>query len=95
MAFVSFQGSNPLFDPDGSGLGRLRFEASEIALPLLDHPGGRDLLRGYAILLDLWLLEDWLAHPDGEGPLETWQPYRMLLSQESGNNGYLTPLMDD
>jgi hypothetical protein len=47
-----------------------------------------DLLRGYAILLELWMLEDWLAHPEGEGPLEGWDPYRRLASLANGKGGF-------
>lgn len=40
-----------------------------------------------------WLLEDWLAHPEGEGPLETWLPYRTLLSLADGNGVYLKTIL--
>jgi scyllo-inosamine 4-kinase len=84
---------HPPGSPAFRGQELLRSTVAELALPLLDHPGGPDLLAGYAILLELWLLEDWLAHPEGEGPLETWQPYRMLLSLADGQGGYLAPLL--
>jgi len=93
MAFAPSEWPDPLPDPDGAGLQSLRAAVAELALPLLDHPGGCHLLLGYAILLELWLLETWLAHPEGEGPLETWQPYRMLLSLTDGQGGYLAPLL--
>lgn len=66
---------------------------SEMARPVLAHPGGPDLLLGYAVLLELWMLEDWLAHPEGEGPLEQWQPYRALLSLADGRGGYIAPVL--
>ena len=64
----------------------------ELALPLLTQSGDFDLLMGYAILLELWLLELWLAHPEGEGPLEQWEPLRRLRSLADGKGGYLAPL---
>jgi hypothetical protein len=62
-------------------------------LPLLAQPADRDLLLGYAILLELWLLELWLAHPEGEGPLEQWEPLCRLRSLADGTCGYLAPLL--
>jgi hypothetical protein len=62
-------------------------------MPLLAQPAGRDLLLGYAILLELWLLQLWLAHPEGEGPLEQWEPLRRLRSLADGTGGYLAPLL--
>ena len=56
----------------------LRQAVKELALPMLTQPGSKALLVGYAILLELWLLEVWLAHPEGEGPLEQWAPLRRL-----------------
>jgi aminoglycoside phosphotransferase (APT) family kinase protein len=93
MAFAPGEPNQGLSGPGSAGMRQLRDAVAEIALPLLDHPGGKDLLIGYAILLELWLLEDWLAHPEGEGPLETWLPYRMLLSLKDGQGGYLAPLL--
>jgi scyllo-inosamine 4-kinase len=80
-------------DPRGAGLQRIRHMVSDLAIPTLAHPGGKDLLMGYAILLELWMLKDWLAHPEGEGPIEQWQPYRMLASLADGRGGYLAPLL--
>jgi aminoglycoside phosphotransferase (APT) family kinase protein len=92
MAFAPGERDETFSDPDGAGRQRLRAAVAEMARPLLDHPGGMDLLTGYASLLELWLLEDWLAHPEGEGPLEGWQPYLMLVSLAGGQGGYLAPL---
>lgn len=80
---------------DIQGVQHLRQVVRELALPLLTPPGGRELLLGYAILLELWLLELWLAHPEGEGPLEQWLPLRRLRSLADGNGGYLAPLLRD
>lgn len=68
---------------------QLRQMAVDLARPVIAHPGGKELLLGYAILLELWMLQDWLAHPDGEGPLVQWAPYRRLLSLADGQGGYL------
>ena len=65
----------------------------ELAGPVLDGAGARDRLLGYAILLELHMLNDWLDHPEGEGPMETWAPYRRLRSLADGAGGYLAPLM--
>jgi hypothetical protein len=78
---------------DRAGSENLRRAALAAAHPILARPGSRDLLFGYAILIELWLLELWLAHPEGEGPLETWQPYRRLLSLSDGKGGYLQPVL--
>lgn len=71
---------------------KLRRAVKELALPLLTQAGSFDLLMGYAILLELWLLELWLAHPEGEGPLEQWEPLLRLRSLADGRGGYLAPL---
>lgn len=83
---------DPFPDPDNSGRKRIRQEVAGLAKPVLAHPGGKDLLSGYAILLEVWMLADWLAHPEGEGPLEQWQPYRRLISLADGQGGYLKDL---
>jgi scyllo-inosamine 4-kinase len=79
-----------------TGLGgtqQLRCTVAELASPILAQAGNRDLLIGYAILLELWLLELWLAHPEGEGPREQWDPFRRLRSLGDGAGGYLAPLI--
>lgn len=93
-AFASKDILQGLQDPDGAGLQRIRQVVADLALPVLAHPGGPDLLLGYAILLELWMLEDWLAHPEGEeGTFEQWQPYLNLVSLADGNGGYLAPIL--
>jgi aminoglycoside phosphotransferase (APT) family kinase protein len=67
----------------------LRQVVKEMSLPLLAREQDRVLLAGYAILLELWLLVDWLEHPEGEGPLEQWEPLRRLRSLAEGRLGYL------
>ncbi|HET9911133.1 MAG TPA: aminoglycoside phosphotransferase family protein [Anaerolineales bacterium] len=72
---------------------QLRQAVKKLALPILTQPGSKALLVGYAILLELWLLEEWLAHPEGEGPLEQWDPLRRLRLLADGRGGYLAPLL--
>jgi len=93
-AFAPGERHASLPDPGGAGLQHMQKVVAELAKPVIAHPGGKDLLMGYAILLELWMLEDWLAHPEGEGPLEQWQPYRMLLSLADGQGGYLATFLD-
>jgi scyllo-inosamine 4-kinase len=83
----------PLSTDDRQGILQLRRAVLELAQPLLVQPRSHDLLRGYAILLELWLLELWLANPEGEGPLEQWEPLRRLRSLADGAGGYLAPLL--
>jgi thiamine kinase-like enzyme len=66
----------------------------ESAAPLLVQPEARDLLFGYTILHATWLMDDWLAHPEGEGPLENWQPLRRLVALADGDGGYLAALVN-
>ena len=80
--------------PSGDqGEDELRRAIKELALPLLTQLDSFHLLMGYAILLELWLLELWLAHPEGEGPLEQWEPLLRLRSLADGSGGYLAPLI--
>jgi hypothetical protein len=92
-AFGPVEAGDPLPDPDGACREQLQQAVFDLAMPVLDHPGGKDLLLGYAILLELWLLVDWLAHPEGEGPIEQWQPYRRLVSLADGKGGYLASIL--
>lgn len=80
-------------DAGRTNLTRIQQVIKEIATPILSRPASRALLMGYAILLELWLLETWLANPEGEGPLDQWDPYLRLLSLANGENGYLAPLV--
>jgi scyllo-inosamine 4-kinase len=91
-AFGPEEAGQPRSVAELQGAQQFRQAVKALALPLLAQAGGRDLLRGYAILLELWLLELWLAHPEGEGPLERWEPLRRLRSLADGTGGYLAPL---
>ena len=66
----------------------------EMARNAINHPGGKELLLGYAVLLDLWRFQLWLAHPEGEGPVETWDNYRRLRSLASGGGGWLRDVVN-
>lgn len=85
--------ARPCAGEDGIGAERLRAAVRELARPLLVERSERELLLGQAILLELHLLELWLAHPEGEGPLEQWEPLRRLQSLADGSGGYLAPLL--
>ncbi|MBN1371676.1 MAG: aminoglycoside phosphotransferase family protein [Anaerolineaceae bacterium] len=78
MLKVARQPHSDIFPEPGAAA--LLQAAERLSAPLLARPGGQERLLGYSVLLELWLLEDWLAHPEGEGPLETWDPYRRLLA---------------
>lgn len=89
------------FGPDDDGsegdqAGRLQLKQTVLQLlkPELARSGSSDLLFGYAILLEQFIFELWLAHPDGEGPMEQWEPYRRLQSLADGRGGYLAPLLE-
>ncbi len=92
-AFAPTEIIDPLPDPGSEGVRAMRQAVAALAAPVIAHPGGPDLLLGYAILLELWQLQNWLAHPDGEGPLERWDPYLRLLSLADGQGGYLAPVL--
>jgi len=98
-ALLSFSFAPPeidqvLSDSDRDGLQRMRQAVVDLTAPVLAHPGSKVLLLGYATLLALWKTEDYLAHPEGEGPMEQWQPYRMLVSLADGQGGYLAPFLE-
>jgi aminoglycoside phosphotransferase (APT) family kinase protein len=93
FVFAPADMNDPFQESRNAGFQQARQAVTELALPVLNHPGGKDLLMGYAILLELWLLEEWLSHPEGEGPLKQWQPYRCLVSLADGRGGYLAPIL--
>jgi len=91
-AFGPQDGARALSDGGEVGAERLRATVRALARPLLVEKGKRELLLGQAILLELHLLELWLAHPEGEGPLAQWEPLRRLQSLADGHGGYLAAL---
>lgn len=85
--------NDSFIEVDQKGLQQFQQVVLDMVKPLLTHPNNIDLLLGYAILLEQYILELWLAHPEGEGPLEQWGPYRRLLSLADGHGGYLAPVL--
>ncbi len=93
QAFFPDNRQPPYSNEEAAGREKLRTAAVDLARQVIDHPGGKDLLLGYAVLLDLWRFEDYLAHPEGEGPVETWDNYRRLKSLASGGGGWLADVV--
>jgi hypothetical protein len=56
-------------------------------------PEGSGLLLGYAILLELWSMENLLSKWDGVEPSAQWQPYRTLTALAGGAGGYLAAVL--
>jgi len=81
-------------NPDIQGVFHLRQAIKDMAIPLLSHPDEKILLMGYAILLELWLLETWLEHPEREGALDEWDPLKRLRSLADGKSGYLASMFN-
>jgi len=77
--------------PDSSSLGvkRLQDAVIDLALPVLNHTGGRQLLMGYAVLKEIRHLEDCLLDAGEDADFTQWQPYQRLASLGSGHGGYL------
>jgi scyllo-inosamine 4-kinase len=92
-AFVPPEEDDPLPDPGGHGLQRLQEAVTEVAIATMQTPGGPARLLGYAILLELWSMENWLSKWDRQEPFNEWQPYRTLTSLADGAGGYLAPLL--
>ncbi|NLE44685.1 MAG: aminoglycoside phosphotransferase family protein [Chloroflexi bacterium] len=84
---------DPLPDPDGSGLARLQQAASGIAVATVSTSAGPDLVLGFAILLEMWMMERMLSQWDGRGSYAEWQPYRTLTALTDGAGGYLAPVL--
>lgn len=59
------------------------------------RPGARgsQLALGYEILLEMWLMENWLSKWNGIGSFTSWYPYRTLTSLADGASGYLRPVL--
>jgi len=84
---------DPTPEADNAGLEKLREVILEVAKPILmTRHASKDLLCGYLVLLESFLLEEWLAHPEGEGPMEGWEPYLVLISLADEQGGYLAEL---
>jgi hypothetical protein len=71
---------------------RLRQLALELAEPMISHPGSKALLLGYAILLEIWMLEENLLHPPEDGDSSPEHLNQVLVSLADGSGGYLDPV---
>jgi aminoglycoside phosphotransferase (APT) family kinase protein len=92
-AYAPPETADPLLDPDGSGQERLRLVVTDIAVATISTPDGADRLLGFALLLDLWSMEDWLSEWDGREPYVDWASYRALAALADGAGGYLAPVL--
>jgi scyllo-inosamine 4-kinase len=92
-AYAPPEEDDPLPDPGGAGLQRLRDAVAELALATLVNPRSSDLLLGYAILLELWSMENELSKWDGQAPITACQPYRTLSALADGAGGYLARVL--
>jgi aminoglycoside phosphotransferase (APT) family kinase protein len=93
VAYAPPERPDPLPDPDGSGQDMLRQVVDEIASDTISTPDGADRLLGYALLLDLWMMENELSTWDGREPWEDLAPYRALTSLAGCSGGYLAPVL--
>lgn len=96
-AFAPKDTIDPLPDPGRQGLERMRRLVMELAMPMLAHPGSRDLLMGYAILLEIWNQEDRLVYPPTDNGLDQQTDQQaitqILGSLADGQGGYLAPIL--
>jgi len=92
-AYAPPETPDPLPDPDGSGQEGLRQAVSDIAVDTISTPDGADRLLGFALLLDLWSMENWLSKWDGRELWGDWAPYRALTLLTDGTGGYLAPVL--
>jgi len=92
--FAPPESVDPLPDPDGAGLERARQTVTEIAAATMTTPGSIDRLLGYALLLDLWAMENELSiEGGGSGAHTILSPYRALQMFADGTGGYLAPFL--
>lgn len=92
-AYAPPETPDPLPDPDAWGREGLRQAVSDIAVDTISTPDGADRLLGFALLLDLWSMENWLSKWDGREPWVGWAPYQALTSLADGAGGYLAPVL--
>lgn len=93
MAFLPPEDPDPLPDPGGGGRAQFQQAVIALALPMLDHPGSRDVLLGYAAMLGIWAMENELDHADDRsaGFLARMKGELTGLVDEQG--GYLATLL--
>lgn len=75
--------------------GTLASELRNLISDQLAAPGGRDRLRCYAVLFDVWALNRWLDTPEdnaGRGAYETWGPLVRLRGHVDGT-GWLAQVV--
>ena len=60
---------------------------------MLSHPNSRDLLLGYAILLEIWGMQDRLKYPLESG-VDQAPFYQILGSLANGQAGYLSSVLE-
>lgn len=68
---------------------------SRIAGSALGAAGGPDVLVGYSIMLEMWLLEKQVAAGDGVDEVERAKSAAMLAAFAEGDGGYFAPLLAD
>lgn len=93
LAYAPPEVEDPLPDPTGAGLRRLQEAAFRAGLPVLERPGARERLLGYAVLLQVWAMHKWLVHWDGRQDYTAWRPYQMLTALAAGDGGHLAPVL--
>jgi aminoglycoside phosphotransferase (APT) family kinase protein len=86
--------ADTLPDPGERGRRRLQDIALGIAGTELVHSGAADRLLGYAIVLEMWMLENRIAK-EGFATIAESQPYRALssLADANGDGGYLADVL--
>ena len=92
-AYAPPEQPDPLPDPGGAGLERLRAAVTEIAVAAARTPGAADRLLGYTVLVDMWLVENELSQWDGREPWSNWAPFRALTALADGAGGHLAPVL--
>lgn len=75
--------------------GPLQDVVSRIAGSALYASGGPDVLVGYSIMLEMWLLEQELAADDDVNEAERAESAGMLAAFAEGDGGYFAPLLAD
>jgi aminoglycoside phosphotransferase (APT) family kinase protein len=89
MVFEPDARDNTSPDSSCSGVKRLQDEVIDLALPVLDHTGSRQLLMGYAVLKEIRHFEDCLVYYGEDADFTQWRSYQRLASVGSGHGGYL------
>jgi Ser/Thr protein kinase RdoA (MazF antagonist) len=83
---------DPQPDPTGAAGRRLTEALAQAVRPAPAAPGAPALLRGYAVLFQLWSMLGWLKHWEPGEDHTTWRPFRLLTALAGGDDAYLAPL---